>query len=65
LKKATNPNHGWQTQKYIQKTINRTRDYVKCGLCIHFGECKKLQVKNTTYENDYCHYPPPGKFKEK
>lgn len=46
-------------------SLGNLRKFVRCGLCIHFEECKKPQVKNVSAETNYCQFPFPGNFEKK
>lgn len=51
MKKAINPNHGWQTVK--QKKVFGSEKTI-CGDCVHFPICSKNNVKRAQRDTDYC-----------
>jgi len=55
MKKASNPNHGWQTGGKYQHTVQRLgKSPGPCGTCIHFPICSKISVKNAQADTEYC-----------
>lgn len=55
MKKATNPNHGWQTHVVRTVWFRKTKlTGSSCDRCVHFEECRKFNVKNAQAETNYC-----------